>query len=160
MKSLFLFAALIATTAAFAADDQSLLSDFLEKNEPWASQVYCRQNNGAPECRGIVLYADKDSSFPVDGFQISFWAPARPMAATEIFVPTKDVENNSGEFYKFVDNTMNGTFTIAESGTQSVVFDGDSITIHGLPFGDLIFSDEDSKVVLKNGETIVYPIVD
>ncbi len=160
MKCLALIAILFISTTAFAAEDQSILSDFLEKNEPWASQVYCRQNDGAPECRSIVLYADKESSFPVEGFQISFWAPARPLAATEIFVPTKDVENNSGEFYRFVDNTMSGTFTISESGTQSVVFDGDTITIQGLPFGDLVFGDENSKVVLKNGESIIYPIVD
>ncbi len=160
MKLFLTFATMFFVLVASATEDQSLLADFLDKNRPWASQIYCRDNKGAPECRTFTFFADKDSGLPVDGFQISFSAPVRPQSATEIFVPTASVQNMTGEYFKFVDNTMNGTFTVAESGKQSVVFDGETVVIQDLPFGDLTFSDEESTVRLKNGDTLVYPIVD
>jgi len=144
-------------TNAQASDDQIVL-DFMKDHEVYSSKVYCRDEVKVAECRVLTLYSSIETSQVVKAFQISFFAPNRPFAAAELFLPVEGsvTFSGSGVYRNYVDNTMNGEFSVSSSGTHRIQKDERSITILDLPFGSLSFTDNEAFVTLQNGNQIIY----
>ena len=157
MSKLFMLVSLVISVQAFSNDDQSTVEDFFKNHEASSFKVYCRKDVDVPECRTLIKYIDKSNGQPVDAFQIAFSAHARPLAATELFIPEPTCgSNGNGAYRSYVDITHSGTFVVAKTSEHNVKKQGGTITITDLPFGSLSFSDHVSIVKLGNGNEIKY----
>jgi hypothetical protein len=147
-------------SGAFAHADnkaQSTVESFLADHSPMYYRVFCRDRVQVPECRTLTTFVRNTDGNLSEAFQISFSAPAKPFAATELFIPTKKTSSKgSGQYNNYVDKTMNGKFTVAATGRHEVVKGSGEIFIKGLAFGTLLFTRFEAVVTLKDENQIFY----
>jgi hypothetical protein len=153
MKNLITIALLLSSSFAFSNTDQNLVETFFENHTASHFKVFCQVDVSSPNCRTITFFNEKESGLSVDAFQISFVAPTRPLAATEVFIPRAD---GSNIYDSYIDTSMDGSFKVAKTVPIEVNKLGENLSLK-MPFGELTFEADRAVVTLKDGVTqIVY----
>ncbi len=139
--------------------DQKTVDDFFQNHEPTTFKVFCRSDLATPDCRTITWFKDSKTNKAVQAFQISFVAPIRPLAATELFIPVHAASlkaDGSGSYVSYVDSTMDGGFKIAKMSEHQIERSDSSLSITDLPFGRLTFNKDKAVVNANNGMELIY----